>query len=440
MKKILLFTLILILIGVGLFFWFNKEKGLNLLNNEADFGKFFDIDSQSNNNFIETSTSTTNQPTPNLDQPYQAPILRQISFEPVSGFTFYATSSTSTIIKKDIDNKETIEEIVSTSTTIRFQERATGHIYDVFEFMLAPQIISNNTIPKIYQTIFISKNDFIYKTLSSDNEQIISKKGTLITSTTTDPINQEVVLETKISSLDLSSFISDIIYNQNKLVYSIKQNITTSIFTSNTDRTNEKVIKTLPLNDFLLDKINQNEVLITTKPSRDSVGYSYILNLNTGLFSKILGDIQGLLVTVSPSKDFYIYTQSEQTRPIARVFNSKTNTTQPIILDTLPEKCVFSQTNTTIAYCFGSLVYKSAKYPDDWYKGKIFNKEDLYIVNLESGDSTPVFYLQQESGLLGEFDVINPSITPKDTHIIFQNKKDLTLWSIDLTQINQVLF
>jgi len=427
MKKILIILsiiLLLLLIGFGIFYFFgNGKEKLSDFFTDNSFGSFFDIEQNSQNDFVNEQPEDVIVEYPN-ETNYSAPVLRQISFEPISGYTFYSTTSTSTIASTNPDGSELKQEILATSTVVRFQERATGHIYDVFEFLRAPQKISNQTETKIYNSIFTNnKNQFLMQTLNSNNEQIITTYSNLVFSTTT---------EITLTKSDISSSISDFIFNTNKLVYSVKQNGFSTIYTSNPDRTNEKLVLTLPFNEFFIDTINQNEVLINTKATHIAPGYAYILNLNTGLFTKILGNINGLLVKVSPDKKYYLYSRSEQTRPSMRILETPSQTVRLLTIDTLPEKCVFSKKDSS-AYCFGAPIYKSAKYPDDWYKGKIFNNDSLYKIDLNSGD-TQVLYSFTEDNL--SFDAINPQITLNDQFILFQNKYDLTLWSLDISRLS----
>lgn len=431
MKKIIVIVLIILLIALGLFFFFGKgkEKIQNFFTDNS-FGEFFDIEQQSQNDFIETPTqnNTQNQDQTIDDTKYVAPVLRQISFEPISGYTTY---STTTIVTGTTTNKDgnVVEKLItSTSTAVRFQERATGHIYDVFEFIQTPQKVSNITKQKIYTTIFSNNKDqFLNQTLSFNNEQVQTAFLTLVTSTSSEP-----TLQTK----DVSSYINDFTYNKksNKLFYSVKQDAISTIYSSSIDRSGEKAIMSIPFNEFLIDIINSNEILITSKASQLIPGYAYVLNLSNGSFDKILGNTPGLLVKVSPDKKYYIYSQSNQSKPSVRLYNTTTKTTNIITIDTLPsEKCVFSEKNTNEAYCFGSLLYKPGKYPDDWYKGRIFNIESLYKINLNE-NLVELIYSFDESGF--DFDVISPQITSNDQFVLFENKYDLTLWSLDLSKLS----
>ncbi len=432
MKKIILIVLLLLIIGLGVFYFFGngKSKITDFFSGDTDFGSFFDIEPQSKNDFINTPDQTIPDEVP-MDTNYSAPILRQISFEPISGYTFYATTSTSTRTVLQPNGAELIEEFKATSTVIRFQERATGHIYDVFEFAAAPRKISNITVQKVYNTLFSNNRDtFLHQTPVANNEQIKTTYNKIIYSTSTPPA---------LAQNDISTVVNDFAFNKaaNKLVYSIKQGGVSNIYTANFDKTGEKLVTTLSFNDFLLEIINTNNVLITTKASQTAPGYAYVLNTTTGALNKILGNINGLLVKVSPDEKYYVYSQSEQSRPAVRIYNTTTKTTNLLNINTLPEKCVFSQKNPDDLYCFGALVYKAAQYPDDWYKGKIFNADSFYKISL-STNYVQQIYNFDEVGLA--FDVINPQLTTSDGFIIFQNKYDLTLWSINLNKVANEVF
>jgi hypothetical protein len=266
---------------------------------------------------------------------------------------------------------------------------------------------------------------FLDQTLAFKNEQIKTTFNKIITSTSTDPT---------LAQSDISAIVNDFAYNKkaNNLIFSIKQSGISNIYTSNFDKTAQKLVATLYFNDFLLDPISSTEILVTTKASQTALGYSYILNTTTGVLSKILGDVPGLLVKVSPDKKYYIYSQSEPSRPSFHIYNTTTKQTSLVPIDTLPEKCVFSQKNTDEMYCFGALSYKTGQYPDDWYKGKLFNIESLYKVNLAT-NTVFILYNFESDNLT--FDVINPQLTFNDGFIVFENKYDLTLWSIDLKRV-----
>lgn len=433
MKKILIALLILILIATAiLFFWKDgRDTVTNFFTENNDFGSFFDVDPTSENDFPPIPPAP--EPEPGVPGPYTAPVLRQISFEPVSGFTFYATTSTSTRVTSDPERGQVVQEYLATSTAIRFQERATGHIYDVFDFIESPLKVSNITIQKVYATTFANnRNDFLMMSPSQNNEQVRTTFGRII------PAKPETATasstEQSIEQKNVSSVINDLAYLPfiNKIAYSVKKELGSEIYTADLQRANEVLLTTLPFNEFTIDPLSSTEVMIQTKASATALGYTYTLNLTTGRLNKIIGDIAGLLTKISPDLKYYLYSQSDQSSPILRGYNTETDITFRIGLHTIPEKCLFSPKNSALAYCFGSTAYAPALYPDDWYKGRVFNRDNLYSIDFKTGSVESVYVFEDNLS----FDAYNPQLTFNDESILFQNKYDLTLWSIDLEALN----
>lgn len=433
MKKIFFLSLLILFILIGLFFLFGGRDRVNqILNPDPDFGTFFDIPNGSQNQSFENNQDipdTTITPT----EPYKAPLLRQISFEPVSGFTFYPITIKEEVSVVNEEMEQVLEEIDVTTTVFRFQERATGHLYEVFEFLPQAELLSNITIPQIYKTIFTNNPDiFIFQTLDPNHEQIISKRGEFVLTTNE---NQEVT-GIDIEQSTFSGSITDLTYNKfsENFIYSIKENSTSRITTSNSQRTDEEPLTTLSFNQFLIDPISATEALITTKPSHNTQGHAYLLNLTNGALSRLMGGTNGLLVKTNSDKSIVLSNQTIQSRPVLQI-RSGSGLSGLLFIDTLPEKCVFSKNKQSTVYCFGGSNYPQAQYPDDWYKGKVFTTDSLYKIDTETFAVEPVLIFDSFTEDL--FDVIHPQITDNDSHIVFQNKRDLTLWAIDLTQLEQ---
>src|SRR5579872_991881 len=106
-------------------------------------------------------TGTTTSAEAGQNQPLQAgdylQKLRLITSEPVAGATF-------------VENK--------TGVTVRYMERATGHIYDVSTNSSTVTEISNTTIPKIYETLFTDGGSgFITRYIGDDGQTIETLYG-----------------------------------------------------------------------------------------------------------------------------------------------------------------------------------------------------------------------------------------------------------------------
>lgn len=436
MKKLLIVLLALILIAAAvIFFWpGGRDAVSDFFTENNDFGSFFDTDPQSQNDFIP-GPGTTATSTPVVPGPYMAPILRQISMEPISGYTFSATTSTSTRTVLNPERGELVQEFLATSTVVRFQERATGHVYDVFEFQEPPIKASNITVQKIYNAVFTNDyNAFLTQVPTFNNEQIETSLFTIIpakpetaTASSTEQSLRQSVLSSALTNL---SFIP----GTNKILYALNTLAGSEVYMANPDRTGETRVTTIPFTEYSLESLGNALALVQTKASAQVPGYAYALTLSNGSLNKLLGDIRGLLVKANSDLSYYIYSESAYDRPIIRGVERASGTTRQIGIQTIPEKCVFSARNKAWIYCFGSVAYKSATYPDDWYKGKIFNDEDLYRIDLSNGSIETIYVFENNT-----FDVINPQLSPAEDMIGFQSKYDLTLWAIDLDALNNDL-
>jgi hypothetical protein len=68
-----------------------------------------------------------------------------------------------------------------------------------------------------------------------------------------------------------------------------------------------------------------------------------------------------------------------------------------------------------------------------WYQGLITFSDDIWKLNLTTGESRIVASIEKESN--GEIiDVINPVINKDDGYLIFTNKIDLSLWGLQLKE------
>ena len=76
----------------------------------------------------------------------------------------------------------------------------------------------------------------------------------------------------------------------------------------------------------------------------------------------------------------------------------------------------------------------NTKLPDDWYKGKVSFNDSIWKINTTTG-LVEMFY-NFNRNKFGSFDLIDLSLTEGDEFMLFKNKKDLTLWSLNLKELD----
>jgi len=102
-------------------------------------------------------------------------------------------------------------------------------------------------------------------------------------------------------------------------------------------------------------------------------------------------------------------------------------------VNTLPEKCVFSQSNSDVVYCAGPTQMPRVPMPESWYQGIVSLNDNLWKIDLSTQNYEELLMDKEEVDQ--SFDMTKLEVSPDDEFILFINKKDLTLWSLEITNI-----
>ncbi len=110
----------------------------------------------------------------------------------------------------------------------------------------------------------------------------------------------------------------------------------------------------------------------------------------------------------------------------------KDGSTQETVFRTTTDKCVWSKLNPSEVYCAVPTEIPTGIYPDDWYRGNVQFADQIWHLDTVTGEVHIIANLLSLSNEL--IDVINPELDPKENFLYFMNKRDLTLWSLDLNE------
>lgn len=318
-----------------------------------------------------------------------APRLRHVSSFPIAGmFTFL---------------NEEDEEM------IRYVEKGTGHIYETKTTALGQEKISNTTIPRIYEAVWVDESSVILR--------YFNEGGDL----------ESFYAELEDGSLD-GSFLPKNIENikvvNNTIRYLLETNLGSSIVRSNPDGTNRVTLYNSPFSEWSVDWWSSTLAILTTKTSAFAFGDSFFLNTNTVNLTKIFDSIPGLTILPNTKNDDILFSINSDGNILPHVFNTETEEFNEINIETLPEKCVWFEEN--YLYCSVPIEFPSGLYPDDWYKGIVSFSDDIWSIDVEKGTTEVIEYLDDE------IDGVNLMMSPTGEYLLFTNKKDSTLWSLRL--------
>ncbi|KKT75270.1 MAG: hypothetical protein UW71_C0005G0025 [Parcubacteria group bacterium GW2011_GWB1_44_7] len=362
-----------------------------------------------------TPTGGTGAPATGVGTKVIIPRLRQITKEPVGGAGIF-----------DVTNADKTQ-----SAIIRYIQRADGNIFETKTDTLTVNRISNKTIPKIYEAIWASSGGqtgagdlVITRQLKDDNETIESFAAKLSgNASSTEKELSGVYLPQRISALAISP-------DKSKLFYLYPTGAGAGGILSDAYGSKKTLIFESPLSEWLADFADNKTLVLTTKPTASAAGFSYFLNTGSGEIKKIIGNVAGLTILVSPNQKLALYSESVAGSFRAKIYDLVGNRAADFYLQTLPEKCVWSRIEPTVVFCAASKTAPTGNYPDSWYQGLVFFNDDIWKINTATGETNRL--ISPESFVNKTIDVVNPLLNENESFLLFMNKIDLSLWVLDV--------
>ncbi len=404
-----------------------------------------------NNNGDATSTTTGVK--------IKIPTLRLLSNTPVGG---YGASTTETITIK-ATKLASSTQILGT-THIRWVDRGRGNIYEALGNTLDIVTLSNTVVPKIYESVwdknltsfvaltFSDQDNTINGVLAELKSRVMPKIVTSKNSTSTTPASQAnqtqsqsqtnstgtgslTPYELKGKSLPDNIIGYAVSPKKDRIFMMINNNGTGVGYTSNFNGTSPVQIFTTPLTQVNVEWPSDNVIAITTKGAADQRGFLYFVDPKTGVWNKILGPLPGLSTKVSTdAKYVFISAAGNADNIVTSIYNVATRKGTDGIIRTLADKCVWGNFYKDMVYCAVPSQPVKAVYPDDWYKGTISLIDKIWQSNATTGEIKLISSIVDTSDRV--IDAFNLGLDPKDNFLIFMNKNDLSLWSLDLVSGN----
>ncbi|MES2471031.1 MAG: hypothetical protein V4526_02255 [Patescibacteria group bacterium] len=366
---------------------------------------------------IATSTDSSNA------QPIILPKLRKLAEGPISG-------------------------AIATSTfdglAIRYVDRGLGHIYEILATSSKITKLSNVTVPHVYEAYWASNagevllrylrdeaaapTDTILKITAEKKKVPIYAEGSASTTIGTTTV---MVYTPSTQALGLSPLTS-VISPLGKSFSIFLEGVNGVGYVSPINSLKKTKILDSPITGWLTQWPTESTITLTTKPLSSTSGYLFFLDAKTGSMKRILSSIKGLTTLTNSMLDRVLYAEYNSNTVVTKILNLKDNTTVTTLYKTLPEKCVWSKIDRYSLYCAIPIDMPGTQYPDKWYTGEMSFNDQVWYINTQTSDVELLSSPLKDTGQ--NLDAIELSLDPKEQVLIFTNKKDLSLWMIDLTR------
>lgn len=418
-KKVFIVLFVILLAGGSLLAWYaylqrnTKTPGGSPVSGLLDFFPF--------GRGGETTTTgggaEDGEGTEGVEGGEEAPLnrLRLVAASPVAGAT----------TREDSATKETL---------IRYVDRATGHIFETSALRAATRRVTNTTIPRLQEALFVENGEgVLLRYLKDDTETIVTFYGKVTPRTLTEGSVSEIEAELKGFFLPENIRHLAVSPDTKKIFFLTERSRGATGSVANPDGTRKTDIFSSPATEWIVSWPEQKKLLMSTKPAFDVFGYAYLLDADSGALGSIVRKLPALTVLAHPSLQSVLLSQGgQETATALKLLTVPTGIISELRVETLPEKCVWSSANKDVLYCAVPRGGMRGEYPDLWYKGITSFSDDVWKINTTTGEADVFFDLEEEAQ--GSIDVLHPFLDAKEAFLFFTNKNDLSFWSLRLKE------
>ncbi len=432
-KKLFIAILILLLLGAGIvayFYFFSSktdETGQPTFS-LSDIFPFGDNGIGPKDNPTDEPTNTDGETPTTPSEPTTTPRLHMVNKGPVAGAHVFDTiRELPPINNEGVDiNGNPLPIQTEPATKVRYIETATGNANETYLDAVNIKKITSTTIPKIAEAYFAGKDGTsALLRYADDSNNIQTFAGSI-------PIidKKDGTPDTNLRGSYLTENIMTMAVSPDKQkIITVAKNDSGSIGSiSLPDGTKKSQLFSLAYSEWLSEWPNAKYITLTTKASAKVPGFLYTVDTTTKVMKKVIGGVLGLTTLTSPDMKNVLFSRSGSSTVTSSIYSTTGKTVLPLPgATTLPEKCIWQ--SNTILYCAVPSFIPNGDYPDIWYQGGITFSDQIYKISIADYSANVI---GNPSDIGVSIDAINLAVDPSNTFLIFTNKKDGSLWSLDL--------
>lgn len=421
-SKIIIVIVILLIIGFVIYFFVTKSNPIDP-NNPSGNSLF-------PNSGENISTTDNGNPNDSSLENQTVDTSGQFGQDGIEGRVYEdADNELTRVTDKNVISAYIYGEGDLKTTTIRYIEAGTGHVYEFDAEEKTNVRISNKTIPKVKEAIWGNEDNLVVRYLEGEKNTLKTFASTLETITKFDQ-SMGTTTEMSLEGKFLPDNIRQIAVSPSgqKIYYLLGY----SGFVQGFTEEKPKQMFSSKLKSWLLSWPSEDKVLLTTPPSDGVSGYAYFISATRTQtdddLTKLVGPVNGLRVLQSANSIYSVFSGTLSGKIFT--YSLRNGTQTKLGVATLVDKCSFDQITQKLVYCAVSGDLPNAKYPDDWYKGGVNFSDSIYSINLETGLTNLEFDISVKLGF--DMDIISLQTNEDDSSLIFIDKNTQNLWLLDL--------
>ena len=305
-------------------------------------------------------------------------------------------------------------ETASTSSShiVYYAEAGTGHIYSLDINTGAETRISNITIPTAREAQITNNGKYAAVTSGSGAE------GYTLTFLTLPQDGQQL------GSGELNEKVKDFsLRADGQLNYTTLTSDTLTARRYNNETKTTATLFGLPFKEATVRFAQNSIAYVYPKPAETLEGYLY--EVNGGKLDRL--PFSGYALNVSADSNAILYSTLRNGIYNSAVYNKTNRKATSVAFGVISEKCTYIETAEKF-FC-GIDPTTTSNTLIRWYQGAVMSSDDLWLVDVYTGESSLLVSPQEEVGR--PLDVTKPIVSDDATRFYFINKNDGALWVFD---------
>jgi len=321
---------------------------------------------------------------------------------PSSGVTLYATSS------------------------IRFVDRATGHVFEYSRDSGETTRIEQTTIPQVYEALFVQGGEGVIRRFIDENNTIIT------TYTNLAPSENEnaslIYLPDNLRSVAVSpdgAYLAGVRSTQEG----------SEVITLRVDGGEKEQWFTSTLRGLNIQWVAKT-LVVTQAPSAKVHGSVITISLPHKTVTTHIRQRPGLETRMSPDGNLLLFSVvDDKDLPALSLYDMREGIERPLYVRGIASKCTWSVDSTRF-WCALPDKVAPGDFPDAYYQGAIHTSDALWEMDIDSGIFSEVVRFSSFSNI--PLDVQHLTTDQTGTLFIFLNGSNQTVWSVELSNEDEV--
>jgi hypothetical protein len=326
----------------------------------------------------------------------------------------------------------------SATPWVRYTHHLSGNLYEIpLGVTTDPVLLSDQTVLRVAEALWSrTASSTLMRFFDTENERVSAFLGTFAyppqdaSSTPTEEVALTYTGRPLTNGILRASFAP----NTNSIAYLLPEEGGSQLYIENMETGSQRAVWSSPLSGLSIQWSTPNRITAYTNPSDTLAGAVWLIDPGTNKTELVMSNKQALSALLDPTGSRLLYSFREDSGSVysLRIHTLGGQEDVYLPLPTISEKCVWGRANTSYVYCAVPRNINQENFITNWYQGKFFSDDVLWRFEASTGVAKRL--LSPTDAIQTPLDMLDLAVDPTDTYLIFRDKANNRLWSLELPQ------